>query len=171
MMGSGKSIVAKCIQEQLRDYKVVDMDTTIEHERNQKISDIFKDYGEVTFRNLEAELCRKISVNTKQIVSTGGGVVLNPENVNRLKASGVVFWLYADNETLYNRIKDEKHRPLINTSKDGEEVLATITSIMEKRFDLYRDMADVVINTSALSIEESCNEIRSEYKRLLECLK
>ncbi|OGI09604.1 MAG: hypothetical protein A2Y40_07340 [Candidatus Margulisbacteria bacterium GWF2_35_9] len=170
MMGAGKSSVGKSLLEVFPSYKFVDIDSQIELDSNMPISEIFKKMGESEFRIMETKMCLSVSKTTNQIVSTGGGIILNPENVKCMKSSGIIFWLYADNETLMSRIKDELHRPLINTSKNSEEVLETITSIMDKRFNLYRDAADMIVNTSQLSVEECRNVIINEYERLKQCL-
>lgn len=164
-MGSGKTTVAEKVCS-LNGFSLVDLDERIEDKESRKISEIFASDGEEYFRTIESKLLKDNLVYEKQVVSTGGGIVLQEENRELLKESGTVFWLYATATTIFERIKDDKNRPLINTNKSKEEIIQKIESMMSARFELYKDTADVIINTDRLSPEECADEILKEYKLL-----
>lgn len=164
-MGSGKTTVADILSKKT-SYALVELDKEIEAKEERKISLIFESDGEEYFRAIESQILRDNLANKNQVVSTGGGIILKEENRTALKVAGTVFWLYATAEKIYERIKDDNNRPLINTGKSKEDVIARIENIMEARFDLYKDTADVIINTDRLSPEECADEILKEYKLL-----
>ena len=103
------------------------MDETIEKENSKKITEIFKMHGEPYFRGLEKKLLRKISKKKNLIVSCGGGLVCDKENLVILKKTGILFNLTASKEKIYERIKKCKNRPLLNVGdpiKKIEDLLA-----------------------------------------------
>lgn len=165
-MGSGKTTIAKELAK-IIPYKFVDIDTEIVKQENKSISNIFKDSGENYFRQIETNLLKEILLKDKKIISTGGGIILKEENRSIIKEKGIAFWLYAPAEDVYDRIKEDKDRPLINTSLSQEEIIKTIETMMEARFELYKDTADVIINTSKFSAEDSAKEILNEFKLLM----
>ena len=91
-MGCGKTTVGKILSEKL-SMKFVDVDELIEQEQGMTISEIFEKYGEIGFRKIENETIKKVSQWNNAIVSTGGGSVLNVDNVTALKSSGKIFFL------------------------------------------------------------------------------
>ena len=90
-----------------------------------------------------------------KIVSCGGGVVLRPQNVEKMKQAGMVIFLNAKAETIYERVKDSNDRPILN----GNMNVDYIRSLMEKRSSLYMQAADRVIDTDGKSVREICDEI------------
>ena len=165
-MGSGKTSVAQKLSAFFPGYNSMDIDKEIENESNMSISEIFATNGEEYFRDIETVLLKKIMKNNKLILSTGGGVVLRKENRDIIKKNGYVFWLYANAEAIYERIKNEKTRPLINTDKPKNDILKIINVIMQERFALYNEVADVIVNTAKYSVEECVEEISKEYALL-----
>ncbi|MEK9148455.1 MAG: shikimate kinase, partial [Candidatus Desantisbacteria bacterium] len=89
------------------------------------------------------------------IISTGGGVVLNPENIFNLKRNGLIFYLKTTPSVIYNRIKDDSTRPLVNVSNPLER----IEKLLSRRTWLYEEAADYVVDTSSLTIDEVRDEI------------
>ncbi|MDP8261304.1 MAG: shikimate kinase, partial [Candidatus Kappaea frigidicola] len=98
-MGSGKTAVAKEIAEST-DLKYIEMDELIEKKEARSINDIFKDSGEDYFRKVEKEALKEISLADKQVVSCGGGVVIDEANVNLMKDSGVLICLQASPDVI-----------------------------------------------------------------------
>ena len=113
MMGSGKTTVGKELATIL-NYNFVDLDEIIENKYG-KITDIFSQKGEKYFREIETQELKNFENQSNFVLSTGGGVILKDENIKILKDLGQVFYLSAKSETIYNRIKNQKHRPLLNT--------------------------------------------------------
>lgn len=142
MMGAGKTTIGKELLNVLKDYTLIDMDSEIENREKMKISEIFEKYGEKHFRELETNLLKELSKNQNQIISTGGGVFEKEENRNILKETGTVFYLKASAEKLFDRIKSQTHRPLLQQGFGVEKV----KSILDTREANY-SKADIIIDT------------------------
>lgn len=142
MMGAGKTTIGKELLNVLKDYTLIDMDSEIENREKMKISEIFKKYGEKHFRELETNLLKELSKNQNQIISTGGGVFEKEENRNILKETGTVFYLKASAEKLFDRIKSQTHRPLLQQGFGIQKV----KSILDNREANY-SKADIIIDT------------------------
>lgn len=113
-MATGKTQISKCISNML-SMPVIDTDAEIEKAEGISISEIFEKFGEEYFRKKETEIILKISYIDKSIISTGGGSVLNPQNIEALRKNGIIFNLDADFETISERVKSAaKTRPLMN---------------------------------------------------------
>ena len=153
MMGSGKSSVGQLISKYLNN-TFYDLDRGIEKRFNLTIKDIFQEYGENKFREVESKLLADSVYLSKNVIATGGGIVLNPENLKLLKGQRV-FFLDASIQILYERAtKKRNQRPLL---KDVS--LMEFTEIYEQRKSLYNECATKVILTDDKSIEEVAKEI------------
>jgi len=141
-MGTGKTAVAKALAEKLNK-TYVSIDYLIEEREGRKISDIFRDEGEAYFRSLEKEVVREVSQKTDQVVDTGGGVVLESENMDNLKRSGIVICLWADIKTICERTEGHGHRPLLNVEDPGKR----IKDLLEYRRPFYTK-ADFHVDTT-----------------------
>ncbi|MDI1471713.1 MAG: shikimate kinase [Thermodesulfovibrio sp.] len=159
-MGTGKSSVGKILAKKL-GLKFVDVDEIIEKTTGMKISEIFAKFGEPRFRDIETEVIKLITQNNGQVISTGGGVILREENFNRLKNKGVIFWLKASEDVIFERVKNCKNRPLLQTENPKERIKELLT----KRTPFY-EKADFYINTEELTPEEVAEKIIEKYKRL-----
>ena len=113
MMGSGKTVTGKALASLLGD-TFVDLDAAIEARAGQSISEIFAGSGESHFREIETSVLEHFSKQSKQVIATGGGIVLREENVRCMKGSGQVVLLKASAETLWQRVRYSKDRPLLN---------------------------------------------------------
>ncbi len=153
-MGTGKTSVSKVLKE-YTGLPEIDMDKYIVKKENKSIADIFKDSGEEYFRKVETECLKKILENKGVIVSCGGGVVVKDENVSYMKNKGIIVLLTAKPETVYNRVKDCKDRPILNNNMSVE----FIEGLMEKRRERYLSVADVIIETDNKSVKEIAKEI------------
>ena len=155
MMGCGKTTVGKELAKIMPDYKYVDIDLEIEKSTQKKISEIFLKHGEPFFRMLETEKIRKFSKNNeKQIISIGGGAFENEENRKNLTSNGVVIYLKASPKEIYERIKNETHRPLLRKDFSVEK----ITSIMNLREPNYKK-ANITIDTDNKTPQNIVEEI------------
>ena len=156
MMGVGKSSVGVRIAE-LTGRMWYDTDVVIT-DRHGRISDIFEFYGEAHFRALETEVVRELSARDNLVISTGGGLVLKPENNEMLKKNGKIFFLRASFETLLKRVRADETRPLLkNTGKTAE----TLGTLLSERTPVYEHVADYIIETDGKSVEEVADEIVS----------
>ncbi len=157
LMGAGKTTIGKELAKQL-SYKFADTDELIEQQENCKITDIFSDKGEEYFRNLENKICKKLSGKENLIISTGGGMIQNIDNFKKLQVNGFIVYLQASHTVLYDRIKQETHRPLLKTHNPLEK-LSDLLKTREKNYKL----ANFSINTENMSIEEITTKIIKEY--------
>jgi shikimate kinase len=147
-MGTGKTSIGRRISTQLR-MCYVDTDDVIERDSRRRISDIFSEDGEPAFRELESEAVRKVSKLDNHIISTGGGVVLKETNMVELRRNGIIFCLTATAEEIYQRVRHQSHRPLLQTP----DALAKIRSMLEERHPYYAK-ADYMVETTGRSFGE-----------------
>jgi shikimate kinase len=159
-MGSGKSCVAKRLSEKL-NMPYVDADSIIEEEEKREISQIFAEDGEPYFREKEVEVIKRLSEKRGYIISTGGGCVLESENIENLKKRGRLFFLKTEPEAVYKRIKDDGSRPLLNL----KDPLRRIRELLRVRTPIYESCADCIIDTSNLTIEGVVERIIEEIKK------
>lgn len=153
-MGVGKSTIGKLLAEEMNG-QLVEMDEAIEAEQKMTINEIFTEHGEAYFRDLESALVARISRESNQIVSCGGGAVLREENVANMKKSGKIVFLSATPETIYQRVRYSTNRPLLNGNMNVEY----IAELLEKRRALYEGAADVTIATDGKEVQEIVREV------------
>ena len=150
-MGSGKSTIARGLDP---DY--LDMDALIEKHLGMSIADFFATKGEEAFRQIESEILADL-LQTDQVVSTGGGVVISQQNRDLLKTNTDNIYLKADFETLYQRIAADRdnQRPLfLNNSKEE------LAAIFQERQAWYEEVASRILDVTKLSPEEIIEELR-----------
>ncbi len=163
MMGVGKTSVGIRLAE-LTDRRWYDTDVMIT-DRHGRISDLFEFYGEPYFRSLETEITRELSEQDNLVISTGGGLVLKPENSELLKKRGKIFFLRASFETLLTRIKADGSRPLL---KDTGSVLSVkLQQLLAERTPVYEHAADYIISTDHKTVDEVANEIVAQLEGIL----
>ena len=160
-MGAGKSSVGWRLAKRL-GMKAVDTDDVVEKESKMKIHDIFARFGESHFRALERKAVERVSELENHVIITGGGVVLNKDNVLDLRRKGVIVYLHASPEVIYNRVKDDTDRPLLQV----KEPLKKITELLEYRAQFYKDN-DVEIDTTRLTVEKAASEVVKKVRPLL----
>jgi len=118
------------------------------------ISEIFRDSGEEYFRECERKVVTDIVKKEKVIIDCGGGIILDPENFKKLKKKGVFFYLAASPETIYQRVKGQSQRPLLNDDNPQKKIKELLT----KREETYKQ-ADHIIDTNGKSTASVCKEI------------
>lgn len=141
-MGAGKSTVGRLVAERL-NYRFFDTDAVIEQSTQQSISQIFAESGESAFRELETEVLSQLSAYTRMAIATGGGIVIERKNWSYLH-HGIVVWLDVPAEILYERVKHDTSRPLLQTSDPTQ----TLNVILNQRRSLYAQ-ADLRVPISA----------------------
>ncbi len=157
-MGCGKTTVGLKLSYRLRR-SIIDTDKEIEREEKRSISEIFAADGEPYFRDRETACLRKLIESTNnQIISVGGGLPMREENRQLLHELGQVFYLQAKGETIYERVKDDTTRPLLQV----EDPLTKIETLLQERDPYYRAAADAVIAVDGKSFEEILNEIEEK---------
>lgn len=155
-MGAGKSTVASRLQRELH-MELCEMDQMIAQQQGMSINDIFERFGEEHFRSLETQLVRDLRQHAPAVVSCGGGAVLREENVAYMKECGRIVLLTAEPETIYERVRYSKNRPILN----GNMNVDFIRGLMEKRRSRYEEVADITVATDGREIGDICQEIIS----------
>lgn len=140
-MGTGKSAVGMELSR-LLNMKLIDVDTEIERSQKMTINEIFKQFGEPRFREIETEMIKQISQNNNIIISTGGGAILRQENVDALRKNGTIICLTATPETILKRTSNNSDRPLLQV----ENPLERIKELLNFRRPFY-EKADIMIDT------------------------
>lgn len=149
MMGSGKTTLGKILAKHF-ELIFLDMDLLIEERESSTISKIFHDQGELYFRIVEKDVLFNIS-GSEKIISTGGGIIINPENVLLMKARGHVIYLNASPSILVKRLaNDIDNRPLL----DYNSLNKKIVELYNNRKNLYEAAADDIVNVDNLSKTE-----------------
>ena len=153
-MGAGKSSVGRTLAR-MTGLGRFDTDEMIANRFGLSISEIFEAQGEEKFREAETETLRELVGRGQAIIVTGGGIVLRKENVDLLRELGAIFYLSADEDTLFARISRRTTRPLLQTA----DPRATLKELLAARLPLYRSAADVEVDTSRLKHEEVARKI------------
>lgn len=157
MMGSGKSTIGRAICEQT-GWKHLDTDKMIEEMQGMTIREIFDRYGERHFRSLEAKLIDQLKSVESTVISTGGGIILNPLNTMVLKDMGIIVYLKASPETLIANLEGHtESRPLLDHQ--------SIDVIYRVRNPLYTNSAELVIDIDKLDNQEIIDLISHHMER------
>ncbi|CEO90035.1 shikimate kinase [Syntrophaceticus schinkii] len=127
-MGVGKTEVGRRLAE-LLEMKFIDTDTAVESAVGMKIPDIFQKYGEERFRCEEAAVIRKAALCSNCVIATGGGVVLNPENMRALREKGMIILLSAQPSVIADRVMKTAKRPLLQ----GDDLNERIRNLLSER--------------------------------------
>ena len=122
-MGTGKTTVGQMLAARLGK-SFVDMDKLIEERTSKSISAIFEHDGEAHFRELERKMAHELSLKDNIVVGAGGGIVLNPANIEAFNESGIVVCLTAAPEVIIERVSSDSHRPLLEDGEKRDQVLA-----------------------------------------------
>lgn len=153
-MGVGKTEVGKLLAKKLK-MTYIDTDEMIEKQQGISINEIFEHDGEEKFRDLESAILDRISGLKGHVISTGGGMVLRPANIVKLKKLGKVVLLWSVPDVIYNRLKNSGNRPLLKVA----DPKARIVEILEFRTPIYKNIADFEVDTSLMPPESACDSI------------
>lgn len=156
-MGCGKTTVGNLLAE-LSGRSLVDTDALIVQEAGISVNEIFSRYGEAHFRDLEHEICRRLSLQSDLIVSTGGGALTFERNAQALKQNGgKIYLLNVPAQIIEERLKNDNTRPLLNVPNRSE----VLRGLYSKRLPLYRACADAVIDAALPPREVALNIMRA----------
>jgi shikimate kinase len=154
-MGTGKSAVARELSRNL-GLTCVDLDTLLEKRQGMAIAEIFSLKGEEFFRGIESEELKETAALKDQVISCGGGIVIDPQNVRVMKETGTIVCLTARPEVIYARTAGHKHRPLLNV----EDPVGRIAELLSQRAAAYAQ-ADYTVDTSDKTISQVVAQIRT----------
>ncbi len=156
-MGTGKTTVGELLSEKT-GMPLLDMDSLIVEQAGKSINDIFAQDGETHFRRLERGMVQALADTHGHVISTGGGIVLNPDNIADYEKSGLVVCLLASPETILDRVRHDTSRPLLEGDKENK-----IIQLLESRKPLYEAVAHR-IDTDGLTPEEIAERIIRLYE-------
>ena len=160
-MGSGKSTIGEKTARSL-NIQFLDTDVLVEQQEGITISELFEQKGEAYFRTKETEvLCHLRKEQRKMVLATGGGLPMKEENQALLKELGIIVYLKAKPETLEERLKGDTTRPLL---KEGD-LRKKIETMLMVRNPVYEKVADIVLETDAMSIYETICYLEKLWKK------
>jgi len=160
-MGAGKTTIGRHLATLLHK-RFVDVDHEIEKRTGVTIPVIFEIEGEAGFRRRESAVIEELTRDTSIVLATGGGAVLLEENRKVLKDRGTVAYLQADIDTLVERTRRDRNRPLLQT----ENPRAKIEELLQQREPIYREVADIIINTGQRAPSSVAREVVVRLKAL-----
>ncbi len=157
-MGSGKTYIGRELAKKL-GYKFIDLDEYIIQKEKRSIPDIFKEYGEKYFREIEIKYLKETLEGIDNIVlSLGGGTLQNKNVIDYIKKNGILIFLDADVRSIYHRVKGDQNRPLL-AGLTEEQKIEKIKTLLEKRLPLYKQAHYTVRSNLEDSIPEVVENI------------
>jgi shikimate kinase len=153
-MGAGKSAVGRYLARTLH-LSFVDSDDEIESRTGVDIPFIFEKEGEVGFRKRETAVIDDLSKMDGVVLATGGGAIINPDSRSRLGGRGFVVYLYTTVEQQVARTQKGRERPLL----ESRDPRATLQELLDTRDPMYREIADIVVETDGRKVKSVANEI------------
>jgi len=160
-MGSGKTSVGKQLAGWLH-FDFFDTDEFIEAQAGKSISRIFAEDGEPVFRQYERNVCEHLKGLTNTVISTGGGLPVNQANLDSLKTHALVVYLWASPDKLWERVRHQTHRPLLQCP----DPQGRIRELLAVREPFYRQ-ADLLVNTETRSVAEVAQHIMREFRSMV----
>ena len=154
LMGAGKTTIGRQLASEL-SLEFFDSDHEIEKRTGVTITHIFDIEGETGFRNRETAMLDELTEKKGIVLATGGGAILKAENRQFLMSRGTTIYLYANIDTLLERTSKDRNRPLLQT----ENPQSKLEELLEIRDPLYRETADIIIDTGKDSIRLALKEI------------
>ena len=162
LMGAGKTSVGRLLAKDLR-MTFVDCDHEIEKRTGVSVSVIFEIEGEEGFRRRESAILRELVQLQNVVLATGGGAVLRPENRAALSQNGFVVYLRATVDDLWQRTRHDRNRPLLRT----DDPRARLAELFEQRDPLYREVAEVTIETGSQSLRSLVSQLEQRLRQAL----
>lgn len=155
---TGKSTVGRRLAERLQ-VSLYDTDELIKRQTGETIAEIVEKGGWEAFRKEEKEIIRGLSTIKGSVIATGGGVVMDKENRNILKKIGTIVWLTADIRTTIERMRKDENSNEQRPSLSDNNLYKETSDILEMRIPVYRQLADLTVDTSEKDIDEIMDDI------------
>ncbi|MCG2754880.1 MAG: shikimate kinase [Desulfobacteraceae bacterium] len=155
---TGKTSVGKSLAQTL-GWSFIDADLELVDKHGMTISEIVSKEGWSSFREKEKAIIKRLGILDKHVVATGGGVILDIENVEQMKKSGTIIWLKATPETIKKRILQDQNTEELRPSLTSKGLVEEIEETLLDRKPLYESAMDFSIDTDNRSIDDICGEI------------
>lgn len=159
-MGAGKTTVGKLLAQHLNK-RFVDCDREIENRSGVSIPLIFEIEGETGFRRRESRMLEELAARDDLVLATGGGAILSEQNRKLLTGRGTVVYLRASVHELWLRTRYDKNRPLLQ----GNDVRSKLRTLYAQRDPLYREIADIIVDTSRQSVRTLVLQLEQDLQR------
>jgi shikimate kinase len=163
LMGAGKTTVGRQLARRLSK-AFIDSDQEIEKRTGVCIPVIFEIEGEAGFRKREESIIEELTAQSNIVLGTGGGAVLSMANRDCLKSRGMVVYLRGNPEQLYERTRHDRNRPLLQT----DDPLSRLKTLYAQRDPLYREVADIVIDTGRQSVANLTRQLKDKLDALID---
>ncbi len=137
----------------------VDLDQVLVQETGQTIAEIVGQGGWEEFRRREKKLVARLGDHRGQVLATGGGVVLDPENVRALRENGIIIWLTADPATIRSRLTQDQPQDASRPSLTGSDTVREVEEVLASRQPLYQATAQLIINTTHQSVDQVVEQV------------
>lgn len=160
MMGSGKTTLGRALAQRLH-MPFTDTDRVLVDRTGVPVATIFEIEGEAGFRKRESAVLAELAEGDDQVIATGGGAVLAPDNRATMRAGGTVIYLRARLEHLWERTRHDSSRPLLKTA----DPRGTLEQLLEARDPLYREVAHIVVDTGTQSATTLVTRVVSALRR------
>lgn len=157
-MGTGKTSVGRLVAEQLH-FHYVDTDEMIQSATGKTIAEIFSASGEPAFRSLEEKVVQEVAEKSQTVISCGGGLPVNPQNLAGLKAHALVVCLWASPAKIWERVKSQTHRPLLH-DPDPQKKIRELLAVREP----FYKQADILLNTDSRSLREVAQQVVHQFR-------
>ena len=156
-MGTGKSAVGRVAARHLH-FAFCDTDELVEARSHKRIAEIFAEQGESAFREYERQVVAELARQQGTVISTGGGLGADPSNLALLKQHSLVICLWASPETIWRRVRNQSHRPLLQEP----DPLGKIQRLLAERKPVYLQ-SDVLVNTERRSVHEVAEQVLHQF--------
>lgn len=155
---TGKTTLGRELARELA-LKFVDMDDLLVAKAGQSISELVAEKGWPYFRSQERALLKRLADNGPLVVGTGGGIIIDPDNAERMRATGKVVWLQCSSDTITHRIQGDARTREMRPALTDKGLLEEIESVLQERMPLYQDAAHIALDTDEGDIQGLCKEI------------
>ena len=157
-MGTGKTSVGRLVAEQLH-FHYVDTDEMIQAATGKTIAEIFSISGEPAFRSLEEKTVQELAAKSQTVISCGGGLPIAPQNLAGLKTHALVVCLWASPAKIWERVKNQTHRPLLH-DPDPQQKIRELLAVREP----FYKQADILLNTDSRSLREVAQQVIHQFR-------
>lgn len=160
---TGKSTIGKSVAAAL-GWSFVDSDIQVIKQSGVSINDIVATEGWQAFRRMERSIIKQICTGDRRVVATGGGVVLDPDNIKVMATSGIIVWLCATAKTIHQRMFQDKNSPTLRPALTGKGQTEEIQDMLLQRNPYYESASDFCIHTDELPVDEISKRIIEKIK-------